>query len=364
MKSTSHEKWMRVALWQTPGVGISRYTQLLDAFGDAQSVFSASSADISQLVPEKVSQAIDSTKASFDKEKIQQILEQLGISVLVKTIDAGYPQILESVTQAPPVLYVKGDLLPQDNKAIAVVGTRKPTHYGLDVTNMLVEELCAQDFTIVSGLAFGIDATAHEKALESGGRTIAVLAHGLDRVYPTGNAGLALEIEKHGALISAFAPYEPPNRGNFVARDEWIAQISLGVLVTEGGQGSGSLITAQGAKKMGKPVFAVPGPITSVMNHAPTSLLKKGALPVSSAKDIIDSLGFISKEQKNSSTTPKASLQNPLQEKIYDTLAQEPLLTDELSRLLSIPVAKLAAELTLMEFAGSVVQTGESWQRA
>ncbi len=363
MNPAPQEKWYRVALWETTGIGIGRFSQLMAQFGSAQKLFESYTAEHDQLLPKSVAQALASTLTHFSLESMKSKLEQRKIAVVVKGCDPTYPALLADLPQAPPVLYVKGNLLPQDAQALAVVGTRKPTHYGVEVTRIIAGELASQGITIVSGLAYGIDAQAHQAALECGGRTIAVLAHGLDRVYPSGNEPLAAHITQNGALVSAFPPGESPSRGHFVARDEWIAMLSRGVLVTEGAVGSGSLITAESARNLGKPVFAVPGPITSVMNHAPTHLLKSGAKLVTTAQDIITELG-LEKTSRLKSTAAPLALANEVQHNIVSALSREPQTLDELARALSVPVSLLTPELTLMELEGVAKQVGDLWQVA
>ncbi len=361
MDVTTQEKWYRVALWQTPGIGVARFTQLLTEFGSAQKIFETDDVTLVQFLPKKVVDTLKKTVASFSIQAIKDILERFEVAVVVKDIDEDYPICLTTILQSPPVLYIKGSLLPRDVQAIAVVGTRKPTSYGLEVTRLIAGELATQGITIVSGLAYGIDAQAHQAALDMGGRTIAVLAHGLDRVYPSGNEKLARQIIKNGALVSAFPPGEPPSRGHFVARDEWIAMLSQGVLVTEGAVGSGALITASAAQKLGKPVFAVPGPITSALNHAPTHLLKSGAKLVTNAQDILSELGLRSMYAKQV-TLKIVDLDNPLQQRIYEKLQRDPQTGDELARSLGVPIYELTSELTLMELASVIKQEGNQWR--
>jgi DNA processing protein len=357
------EKWYRVALWQTPGIGNVRYAKILAQFTQAVHLLESTEAELEKLLPKSIAKTVKQAIAAADPLSLQKRFEHSSISVLVKGLDHDYPRLLTRLDTSPPILYVKGKLEPSDEHALAVVGTRKPTRYGLEVTKLLAGELASQGVTIVSGLAYGIDAQAHQAALDVEGRTIAVLAHGLDRVYPTGNERLAQHIVKNGALVSAFPPGEPPSRGHFVARDAWIAMLSLGVLVTEGASGSGALITAQSAQKMGKSVFAVPGPITSVMNHAPVHLLKSGAKLVSCAQDILSELHLGSTAKKHS-TVKKVLFDSELQQRIYESLKDEPLTGDELSRALAVPIFSLSSELTLMELSGLIEQEGNAWRVA
>src|SRR4030043_755558 len=217
-------------------------------------------------------------------------LKRLSISYLVVG-DAGYPVNLKEVEGAPSVLYIKGEIKKGDERAVAIVGTRRMTTYGREVTEKFVKDLSASGITIVSGLARGIDTCAHKAALMEGGRTLAVVASGLDITYPPENASLADEIIKEGgAVISEYPLGYPPNAQNFPARNRIISGLSKAVLVIEGAKKSGTLLTASAAAAQGREVFAVPGPVTSPMSEAPLFLIQNGAKIASSAKDILDDL--------------------------------------------------------------------------
>jgi len=205
--------------------------------------------------------------------------------------DKKYPENLKKIDNPPFVLFFKGQIKPLDRRALAVVGSRQMSSYGFQITQKLVGELVKKKMTIVSGLARGIDTVAHQTALKMGGRTLAVLAGGLDKIYPPENQRLAQEISKgQGALISEYPPGFPLNKGHFPARNRLIAGLSLGVLVIEGTDKSGSLITARHAADQGKEVFAVPGPISSSLSQAPLLLIKQGAKVVQNVEDILEEL--------------------------------------------------------------------------
>jgi len=208
--------------------------------------------------------------------------------------DNSYPENLKKIDSPPSVLFIKGRIKPQDSLALAVVGSRRMSQYGLKVTQKLVSELVKRKMTIISGLARGIDTIAHQTALKAGGRTIAVLGSGLEKIYPPENKSLAEEIvrKKQGAVVSEFPPEQGPAVANFPARNRIIAGLSLGTLVIEGAAKSGSLITARWAAEQGKEVFAVPGPIDAVGSQAPLFLIKQGAKAVESIEDILEELNF------------------------------------------------------------------------
>jgi DNA processing protein len=201
-------------------------------------------------------------------------------------IDAGYPALL-AATPAPPTLWVRGTLLQTDDLAVAVVGARRASTYGIEVAEGLSADLAARGVTIVSGLARGIDTAAHRGALAAGGRTIAVLGTGIDRRYPPENRVLAEEIVASGALVSQFTPGTPPHKGNFPARNRTLAGLSLGVVVVEAAARSGALITAGAAGDFGREVFAIPGRITTEQAAGPHGLLRDGATLVRSWTDIV-----------------------------------------------------------------------------
>lgn len=209
---------------------------------------------------------------------------------VIKLGETEYPYLLAQIADPPKRLYVKGKLLPQDRRAVAVVGTRTPTEYGRKITRQLVAGLVKAGLTIVSGLARGIDGEAQRAAIGSGGRTIAVLAHGLDMIYPPEHSKLAQEIVQHGALVTELAVGRKIDKANFVLRNRIISGLSLGVVVIEGKSRSGTKITARLAAEQGREVFAVPGPVHSLMSQAPMELIQTGAKLVTKVEDILEEL--------------------------------------------------------------------------
>src|SRR5437660_419247 len=204
--------------------------------------------------------------------------------------DKRYPELLRAIHDPPAVLYCDGSVEPGDRQAVAIVGSRRATPYGLRITETLAGELSALGFTIVSGFARGIDAAAHRAALAAGGRTIAVLGCGLDVDYPPGHARLREEIAGSGAVLTEFEPGTPPRAPNFPRRNRIISGLALGVVVVEAAEDSGSLITARLALEQGREVFAVPGPIEAPTSRGPHGLLKQGAKLVEMVDDIVEEL--------------------------------------------------------------------------
>jgi DNA processing protein len=201
-----------------------------------------------------------------------------------------YPKNLKGLADAPELIYCEGNLSPNDNVAVAIVGTRTPTRYGIEVANEFAYQLAVNGITIVSGMARGIDTIAHKAALNVGGRTIAVLANGLDIIYPPENESLFKQIAQNGAVISEHRPGTRPLPKNFLARNRLISGLSLAVLVVEGRRRSGTLSTATHAANQGREVFAIPGPVNSKQSEAPLYLIEQGANVAKTPQDILDLL--------------------------------------------------------------------------
>jgi len=210
----------------------------------------------------------------------------------IKQGELGYPVSLKTIHNAPKALYVNGTILPQDEGAIAIVGTRRPTKYGIETCQRLAYDLAVRGITVISGMALGIDTAAHAGALKAGGRTIAVLGSGHHNIYPAGNIGLYGEIARGGAVISEFTNNTPPEKWRFPCRNRIISGLSLGVVVVEAPRKSGALITADFALEQGKEVFALPGEVSSPSSEGTHFLIKEGAKLVETVDDIIDELGL------------------------------------------------------------------------
>lgn len=206
--------------------------------------------------------------------------------------NTNYPKNLKNISVPPRRLFVKGGFVKTDDKAVAIVGSRRMTDYGREIAWLFSKFLAQRGITIVSGLARGIDSVAHKAALTSKGRTIAVLGHGLDRIYPPEHTGLALQIVKNGSLVTEFPQGTPPSKKNFLIRNRIVSGLSLGVLVIEGAKRSGTLSIANWAANQNREVFAIPGRVDSPMSYLPNYLITQGAIPVQEPKDILDVLGL------------------------------------------------------------------------
>lgn len=276
-------------------IGPARFKLLYAYFGSAKQAFNAGGKTLREVgLGEDLVNKFLAFRKNFDADSYFLKLEKFGISVFCST-DEKYPQLLKEIKACPPIIYVRnlGGIGIFEKKAVAVVGTRKMTAYGQQVTAMITEGLVAAGLVIVSGLARGVDKVAHETTIKGNGRTIAVLGCGLNIIYPPEHKDLAEKIvESGGALVSEYALGTLPMPRNFPARNRIISGLALGVVVTEAAERSGSLITASCAAEQGREVFAIPGPITSPLASGTTELIKKGAQVVSKVSDILEELGI------------------------------------------------------------------------
>jgi len=344
------------------GIGPIKFKKLLEQFSSAKDAWNASVLDLSEVIGEKLAGRFDDFRHKFSiKDYINQ-LEEKDVSFIILT-DSNYPELLKQIRNPPFVLYYKGDVeilhsVENDNgsRYIAVVGTRRTTSYGREVTKILTEELVASGFTIVSGLAIGIDAISHKTALENNGKTIAVLGCGVDCCYPLANQHIYNSIvNDNGCVVSEYPLTQRPTKGSFPARNRIIAGLAMGVLVTEGAEDSGSLITAEYALKFGRKVFAVPGSITSLLSKGPYKLIAKGARLVTSAEDILEEFKMPSfaKAPRGKQNSKFKNATNE-EKKILNILQNEPLHFDELVRRTGFESAKTGSVLSIMEIKGLV----------
>ena len=358
------EKKYWVAFSVFPGVGPVRFRLLIDYFGSAKAAWQASVATLKAIkLGEKLTDEFVDFRKTFPLDDYLHQLEKERVSVLTLN-DPKYPKFLKQISDAPFLLYIKGHKNKEPinlERTIAVVGTRKITPYGVQVTARLVQGLVAHGFTIVSGLAYGVDACAHQATIDAGGKTIAVLGCGIDIIAPPSNARLyaALGNEGFGAIVSEMPLGLRPNKGLFPARNRIISGLSLGVVVTEGADDSGALITARNAAEQGREVFAVPGPITSEYSKGPFKLLKQGAKLVESVEDIVEELG-IEKHQRVSASARQAVIGDTKEEqKILELLKDGVLHIDELVQQSGLTTPGVAATLTVLEMKGIVKDYGE-----
>jgi DNA processing protein len=286
-----------VCLNMVADIGSIRLNRLLGVFGSPQNILSASRdklMQVSGLGPETAQRIV-----SFKEEDIARELDSaqaLGLRVMTYQ-DSDYPQNLKNIIDPPIVLYVKGQITAQDNLSIAIVGSRRASFYGLTAAERLSGELGALGFTVISGLARGIDTYAHKGSLKAGGRTIAVIGSGFNHIYPEENLKLAEKISESGAVISEFSLNTLPLKHNFPRRNRVISGLSRGVLVVEAARNSGALITADFALEQGREVFALPGQLDSLSSFGTNNLIKQGAKLVTDIRDIIEEFGFAVESQ-------------------------------------------------------------------
>lgn len=340
-----------------PGVGTATFNYLLKSFKQLRKFWEAPTEKIDNLkIDTKTRQNIIDFRQKVEPKVYLETVYERGIKV-VSVVDRDYPANLRQITDAPPVLYYKGSLLPKDDLAIAIVGARYATVYGRQVTEKLAYELVSNGLTIVSGLARGIDSIAHRSAIDAGGRTIAVLGNGLDLVYPPENKSLADQITQNGALVSEFPLGFPSMPSNFPARNRIIAGLSLGVVVTEAAIDSGSLITAGQAAEQGREVFAVPGPITSKMSAGANNLIKEGVHPTTEAADILSILD-IERKQRLVESKKEVKPKDKTETKILEILNGGTRHIDKLVQESGLAIDKISAALSMMELRGLVKNYG------
>jgi DNA processing protein len=336
--------------------GPARIKLLLSYFGSAKKIWQAEKSKLINLgLGEQRTADFVKYREELNCQKYFAKLEKLSIGCFTFS-DKAYPPNLKDLPNAPIVLYIKGKLKVSDINAVAIVGSRKMTAYGREVTGKFSSELASFGVTVVSGLARGIDTEAHQAALSVGGRTIAVLGCGLDLVYPPENTQLASEIVHSGALLSEYPLGYPAIPLNFASRNRIISGLAKAVLVIEGAEKSGTLLTASHAAEQGRTVFAVPGQITSPLSGAPLFLIKNGAKMATSTKDILEELDIQIKVDRE--VVEKILPASPEEEKILAILENENLHLDEIARISSLATSIISARLTMMELKGLVKSLG------
>jgi DNA processing protein len=351
-----------IAFSRVMGIGPVHFQLLLDFFQeDVACAWQATTKDLAAAgLDQRTINSFCKQRTAIDPPHELKRLEKLRIQVITWK-DTNYPPLLRKIEYAPPVLYVCGQLMQDDLRyTIGVVGTRKMSPYGRQVTEHLTKELVKGKITIVSGLALGIDTVAHTTALDHGGRTIAVIACGLDTIYPPANYHLAKRIvdSEQGVLITSFPLGIRPEPGNFPARNHIISGLSLGILVTEAPKKSGSIITANSALAQGREVYAVPNNIFSTSGTGVNKLLQDGAHPVTNVTDILEHLNIyvVPPDDKIAPYEPQTE-----EERILLTLlTREPIHIDELTRTSQLASNIVTSTLTMLELGGIVKQVGNT----
>jgi len=354
-----------VALNLLPDIGPVRVRNLLSRFGSAQAVLAATQADLSQVdkVGFKAANNIIRWRELIDLDGELRRIDQFGANI-VTTDDSEYPALLRQIYDPPLVLYVRGTLRPEDAYAIAMVGTRQSTLYGRQTAERLARQLAASGVTVVSGGARGIDSASHEGALQSGGRTIAVLGTGLDIVYPAENVKLYQRIAEQGAVITQFPFGRKGDKQSFPIRNRIVAGMTQGTVVVEANRASGALITANFAAEYGRTVYAVPGRVDSPRSAGCHDLIKDGAQLCESAEDVLAEFAHLQAIEPEEPEIPMPTLSHPEQQ-VFHVLTHEEMQQDEIIRRSELPAAQVSVILLQLEMKKLVQQhPGRLFSRA
>ena len=355
--------WLALSL--VPGIGSTLFKRLLERFKTPEAVFRTPVRELLRIegLGEKVAEELRKGPPEKAVEKELSLLRGVGGEIITLK-DEGYPKRLRDIYDPPALLYVRGELKGEDELAVAVVGSRKTSPYGRWITEKVSQELARHGVTIVSGMARGIDSLAHWGAISGGGRTVAVLGCGIDVVYPSENRNLFTKIIDHGAILSEFPMGSPPEGGHFPKRNRIISGLSVGVVVVEAGERSGSLITAGYALEQGRDVFAVPGNVGAKGSRGTNQLIKEGAKMVESSEDILEEiLPQWRREERQEVESPGDEFSE--EEKIlYQLLGETPLHIDVIIRESRLEPGRVSSLLLNLELKGLIAQwPGKSFSR-
>jgi DNA processing protein len=365
-ESTSSDLRDLLTLRLVPGLSTRLTAALLRHFGTAASVLCARPAQLQEVphVGEKI--ALEICQA-FNRAEVDKELELMARhdTHLVSLAAPGYPTALASISDPPQLLFVRGALAPADANAVALVGSRSCSAYGRRVTERLAKGLVQAGFTVVSGLARGVDGVAHRAALESGGRTLAVLAGGLSKIYPPEHTDLAREVQASGALITESEMAMEPMAGMFPARNRIISGLSRAVVIVEAAERSGALITASHAAEQGRAVLAVPGPIDSLASGGANALIRKGAILVRGVEDILEELDGVRSAASPARASPPPPSLDEAQRRIWDFLVEQPRHLDEMAQQLGFSIPALSGMMLTLEMKRIVRRLpGNRYERA
>ena len=368
--SADIEKWLK--LIRADGVGPTTFSKLIKHFGSADRALDASVSELAKIdgIGYKTAEQIAVTRDKFDTTHELELAEKLGIWI-INLQDKRYPPVLKQIYDPPPVLYIKGNLSRRDNLAISIVGTRRCSLYGQEQASRLAHFLGSAGFTIISGMARGIDTAAHQGALAAKGRTIAVQGCGLANIFPPENKRLFQLIAESGACISELPLEYEPLSENFPPRNRIIAGLSLGTIIIEAPLRSGALITARAALENNREVMAVPGKIDSPLSRGAHQLIKQGAKLVESIEDVMEALGYVGEQLRTHVSAAAAAasekVETPLfdvsqfnlsdsEKTIYDSLSKEPLHVDQIIAETNLPPGSINAGLISLRLKGLIKQ--------
>lgn len=356
---TADEKAYWVAWARVPGIGPARMRMLLGACGSLRAAWNARSIDLRAAgLDERTTQSAIQAFGEIDPAREWERIEKAGISVLTWE-DEEYPERLRAIASAPTLLYLRGSITPEDAIAVAIVGTRRATTYGREVTHRLATDLAALGVTVISGLAKGIDGIAHDRTLAAGGRTVAVLGHGLHTIYPPEHKSLATRITEGGALVSEYPLGARIDPANFPARNRIISGLALGVIIVEADRKSGAMITADFAADQGREVFAVPGSILSPMSAGCNALIRDGARLVTGVDDILAELRLDIRREQHATQQALPTLPGvPGAEALLGALSADPCHIDDLCRACGLPISDVNGLLVQLQLTGAVRPAG------
>jgi DNA processing protein len=345
-----------VGLNMIKGIGAARLRAMLDFFGDVQSIWNAPADTLRNIgLPTTVIENLIKFRSDVCLDEIFERIQKQNIQVLIWD-DDDYPVRLREINNPPPVLYVRGKISTEDEWSVAVVGTRRISPYGHQVAERIAAKLASSGLTVVSGLALGVDTVAHQTSLSAGGRSLAVLGSGVDRIYPSQNRALADKLIEKGALISDYAPGTPPEANNFPPRNRIISGLSLATVVVEAGLKSGALITANFALEQGREVFAVPGNIFAPQSRGPNRLIQNGAHPLLDPQEILEILDLTRVTEQREARVVLPS--NAAEAQVFGILGHEPMHVDDVCAQADLPIDQVIATLAFMELKGMVRQVG------
>ena len=346
-----------VAFTRLPGIGRVSFQRMEEHFGTLEQAWRAGLTELKAAgLNPRAARSIATRKMALDPDDEMARLEKLGVRA-VAWHDEQYPPRLKEIYDLPPVLFVRGEVVPEDERSVAVVGTRSPSPYGREVAYQLSHDLALAGVTIVSGLARGIDGIAHRAAIEAGKRTIAVLGSGIDVSYPREHASLASQVAESGALVSEHPLGTRPHAENFPRRNRILSGMTLGAVVVEAGETSGALITASHALEQNREVFAVPGSVFAPKSGGTNRLIKEsGAKLVSDYLDILGELNLSSVGQQLEMKALFPTDETEAQVIRYVTF--DPVHIDEIIRNSGLDISKVSSLLAMMELKGLVRQVG------
>jgi len=353
-----------LTLHLVPGVGPRLTAALLERFGTAGAIRQASIQELCEVpyLGETLAAKLAASLSTIDVDAELAKMASHNVKLCVLNTPE-YPATLASISNPPHLLYMRGAIEPQDSKAVAIVGSRRCTSYGKRIAEAMAADLARAGYTIVSGLARGIDGVAHRGALKAGGRTLAVLAGGLSRIYPPEHKDLAKEVEAAGALLSEATMDQEPLPNMFPARNRIISGLARAVVLVEAAEKSGALITAHHAAEQDRPVFAVPGAADAELSAGTNGLIRQGAILCRGAKDVLEELDGLAGMQPKAAPPPPAL--DPIEQTLWDYLANEPRQLEDIVEKLGLSVPRLTGLLLGLEMRKIVRRLpGNRYERA